>query len=276
MHLFLPAFQNLLTAETILDDYDKEYYSFFGLKCNSNLLRAEIYRTLGAINRELNSEEEAEVYYAKAQEAAVRAEAELQKIPNCNELPENIIRATQLRDPMWVIAHIRYSFGYYWFDHREYEKAESLFTSSIEALEKSGEYWDAPYIRLAIVQFVQGELDRATETFRHAITVGNAISWRNWEASLGLALCALGLGVIECIKDHPVLEDDPLILLETALGTDKHSLSRSPLECHRDDARHLQSVKSEDAKKLIRKFVDRLNREISSLEESNAKQEGLL
>ena len=102
MHLFLPAFQNLLTAETILDDYDKEYYSFFGLKCNSNLLRAEIYRTLGAINRELNSEEEAEVYYAKAQEAAVRAEAELQKIPNCNELPENIIRATQLRDPMWV------------------------------------------------------------------------------------------------------------------------------------------------------------------------------
>jgi tetratricopeptide (TPR) repeat protein len=168
-----------------------------------------------------------------------------------------------------VIASVDFSHGYYWYVQKNYDKAEELFRTSVEALKRADEKWDSPYTRLAIVELCKGNYKEAIETFLVAadICINMSIK-RNREAPLSLALCTLGLKVIEI--SYPdvkrLTNRDPLNDLEEAIKKEPKFVL-GPLECHRDDAKHFLIDKLESAEIVVNRFIRRLNQEIDAIKQ---------
>jgi tetratricopeptide (TPR) repeat protein len=174
-----------------------------------------------------------------------------------------------------VVADICYSYGYSWFERKDYNRAKELFNNTIHALKRAEKKWDSPYTRLAIIEFCQNRYKKAMEFFTKAYSLCSETVKENREANLSLALCTLGKK-IAAPKVGEVYLDDPIRKLEEAINQ-KPEFSLGPLECHRDDAQHLSNIDDlpDDAKTLVKNFINLLEEEIKKIR-SRSKSIGLL
>lgn len=244
----------------------------FHVMCNEHLVKAEIFRAKGVVFRKERQPEVAEGFYAQAETAIDIAiavsESDIDRLGVSEYSPEDIVIASYERDSLFrVKADVFFSHGYYWYEQKNYEKAKHLFIEAVNALEKTGEQWDSPYTRLAVIELSQGNFPKASQLFTTAyIICSNTPTERNREAPLSGALCCLGLKVIE--KSNPqsgkLSLKDPFDELEIALNK-KPPLAVGPLECHRDDANHLAVQTLRFADKIITRFIHRLDQAISEI-----------
>jgi tetratricopeptide (TPR) repeat protein len=241
----------------------------FEVICNEHLLAAEALRGRAVVFRKEKKLRRAAEFYLQADAAADRAIEASQRQPGIIPVSERVLENTlwdehDQRSPFRVKADVSFSHGYFWFEQREYGKAKDLFKESIGALERANERWDSPYTRLAIIQLCQGDYEAAKETFTKASVICKETPLaRNREAPLSLALCTLGLRVIE-ICGHDGSPGDPMSDLEKALSKEPR-LKVGPLECHRDDAKHLLIDLLEQARRIIDRFIQLLDRAIDDI-----------
>jgi hypothetical protein len=218
------------------------------------------------VYRRLGKDPKAEQHFALATAAAELAvnsqsESTLKVQIAADGEKDNKTKATLLASfdvtPHRVVADVHFSHGYYCYEREEWEKAADLFRSAIAALESADEEWDSPYTRLAITRLVQGDEEDAAFLFLRArgICLRTPPS-KNREASLSMALCSLGLKVIEAnqvVNAH--VQVDPLMELKEALAIDP-PLGLGPLHCHRDDAKKLLARCDNNAgQDLVNPFV---------------------
>ena len=84
-------------------------------------------RSLGVLCRELKEKDKGEEYFYKATEVAKLAMKEISasSIDSSNSSSsQNIIYAKYDQTPLLVIANLHFSHGYYWYEQKNYEKAE--------------------------------------------------------------------------------------------------------------------------------------------------------
>jgi tetratricopeptide (TPR) repeat protein len=154
------------------------------------LLKAEHYRLLGTFYQRRDEKKKAERYF---QDATNAINTDISNIK---------INITDDMRPYGVAAGIHYSHGCYWFEQKDYDKAEVFLEKSINILEKTiekiGENWYAPYFRLAIVKLLLDKGDDSKTLFKQAKRICEDTSHlKDREAPLGLACCILGLEVVE-------------------------------------------------------------------------------
>jgi tetratricopeptide (TPR) repeat protein len=245
----------------------------FEIICSEHLLAAEVLRAKGVVFRLEKNHERAENFYVQAEAAADRAIEAMQSgprlFPKSKRDPEDMIWDDYDRySPYRVKADVCFSHGYYWYARKQHKRAERLFKEAVSALENADEQWDSPYTRLAVVQLCQGDVYAAAETFTKAYVIcKNTPIEKNREAPLSLALCTLGLRVIElCDPDMGRLTlRDPLDDLEEALSK-QPQLTQGPLDCHRNDAKHFLIGTLKPARKLIKRFIERIERVVDEIQ----------
>jgi tetratricopeptide (TPR) repeat protein len=111
--------------------------------CDEHLLRAVIFRAKAVVFRRQEDFEEAEKFYAKAEESADRA---MQAVSSsavtsseAHQKSEDTIWVEQgdenaVRIVAEVAADVHFSHGYYWYQRKNYDRAEDLFSKAISAL----------------------------------------------------------------------------------------------------------------------------------------------
>ena len=238
--------------------------------CNEDLLKAVLFRARAVVFRKQKEFAKAEECYKKAKEAVDKAMKNIKSSPG--KAPEKISLSgdnisvefgeeSSVRLVTEVAADVYFSFGYHYYNQRNYDQAEKLFKKSIEALEVSQVDWDSPYTRLAIVKFCQGKYRKANELFAKAAMICKKTIHTNREASLSLALCVLGCKLTNDLIGQ-VSADNPIDKLEDAINQAPR-LTLGPLECHLDDAKHFcEKELSPPAKKLVKEFINRIRQEI--------------
>jgi tetratricopeptide (TPR) repeat protein len=227
--------------------------------CSKPLIEAEAFRAKGVVFRRQGSREEAKDSFSQALSAVEEA---ISTISDDDELLAHYR----------VKADVCYSYGYCLYEERDYEKAESLFKTAIDALNYANEDWDAPYTRLAVIQLCRGQRDLAVETFINAYTICNDTPIeQNREAPLGKALCALGMQVIDiCYPGRGIVAiSDSMEDLENALNL-APNLDFGPLECHKEDAEHLLIDELRKADELVNQFINRLEEAIIEVEPTSS------
>jgi len=157
--------------------------------CYVTLLKVENYRALGVVYQRLEEKNKAEEYLDKA-------EKHLNFVKPTMDI--NDIR------PYGVEINLYYSYGCYWLEQKNYDKAEALFERSINILEgnlaKICENWHAPYTRLSIVKLLLSKYE-SEEFFWKAKNICKDISsLKDREVSLDLAICTLVAETIKWIK----------------------------------------------------------------------------
>jgi len=157
------------------------------------LLKAEHYRLLGTFYQRRDEKEKAERYF---QDATNAINTDISNID---------INITDDMRPYGVAAGIHYSHGCYWFEQKNYDKAEGFLEKSIDILEKTiekiGENWYAPYFRLAIVKLLVDKVDDSKKLFRQAKRICEDTSHlKDREAPLCMALCTLCLEIVKWLE----------------------------------------------------------------------------
>lgn len=244
--------------------------------CNQNLLKAVNLRAKAVVLRNQNKPIEAEECYLASESAAEEA------IDTANH--EVIDSHRKAFDSIWienvdqdndrvivdVVADIHFSHGYYWYQRKKYDQAERLFKRAINALERVDEQWDSPYTRLAIVKFCKGEWKESIDLFTKAYTICNETTAdTNREAPLSLALCTLGLKLIESTYGiGPLTTNNTINDLRKALELEP-KLALGPLECHYNDAIHFLEIPlPENAKELVQEFRSHILAKIHEIQPS--------
>ena len=245
------------------------YNKRFSVLCNGALLKSSILRAKAVIQRKQKKNELAENNYILAEQIL---ETEIKNRLLENRVPEidndDIQTSYNVSNLNTVLSDIYFSHGYYWYENKNFDQGKLYFSKSIEALERSDEEWDSPYTRLAIIELVNGNYENATQLFTKAyIICAKTPIQKNREASISKALCTLGLKVLEVIHSNEGLltTSTPLADLKSALSQ-KPPLTLGPLECHRDDAKHMLAGFSTNnsAKQLIDEFIYIIEREINA------------
>jgi len=259
---------HLLDAIDLVNRRGSSACEYAQLVCEENLLRAEIMRALGVVYRKLKQKEKAEECYAKATKYAEET-IKTSSQPETSD-SDNTINVEFELNPRLVIAGIQFSHGYYWYEQKNYDKAETLFNQSINALRYAEEIWDSPYTRLAIVKLCSGNIEEAKDIFLRARKICELTRLeKNREAPLSKALCTLGLKIIEISFPkkigHSLIDADPLRDLEEALSYEP-PLEFGPLECHLNDAKFFYKEELEPAKNIVNRFIKRLEDEIMKLQ----------
>lgn len=243
--------------------------------CNEDLLKAVLFRARAVVFRKQKEFTKAEECYKKAEEAVNKAMKNIKsssgKAPKKISLSGDNISVefgeeSSVQVVTEVAADVYFSFGYYYYNQRNYDQAEKLFEKSIKALEASQVDWDSPYTRLAIVKFCQGKYREANELFAKAEVICKKTIRTNREASLSLALCVLGCKLTNDLIGQ-ASADNPMDKLEDAINQAPR-LTLGPLECHLDDAKHFFGKANElssSSRKLVEGFINRIEREISRI-----------
>lgn len=244
--------------------------------CNDPLLKAVMLRAKAVVCRSLGQVVEAE----KSINLAISIADEVMK----NELLLDRAKQPETTNILWVefgnknascvaidvVADIYFSYGHYWYQLKDYIKADLLFGKAISALEQSTEEWDAPYTRLAIVKFCKGDYKKARIYLVKAHSICEKTPVKvNREAPLSLALCTLGLKVIEALhSDRLLTANDPISDLERAINLEPE-LAYGPLECHFNDACHFLEVSlPKPAETIVINFLNILFVEIRKIKPS--------
>ena len=248
--------------------------------CDSELLKAVIYRAKAVVFRKQENFKEAAEFYEKAEKIIDNVWKEKNnnssKTVNTNGSKysaDTIMVEHSGGDKTEIIAEVmadvHFSHGYYWYQKKEYNKAKDLFQKAIDALEQLGESWDSPYTRLAIVKFCEGKYNEAQDLFAKARLLCEKTMAENREAALSLALCDLGSEVIRLINNHILQRNyEPILKLQEAIN-ENPKLALGPLECHRNDAVYILdailSKEAEEAENLVKKFIEKIEKEINHI-----------
>ncbi len=237
--------------------------------CDLSLLKAVIYRAKAVVLRKQKLHNDSERFYSMAEDISEKAMSSINDKMPLPDLSDSIWieqgKENALRITANVVADVYFSHGYFWYQRDDLDKAEELFRKAANALEESKERWDSPYTRLAVVKLCKKEFDEAASLFIKARTLCEKKPVEeNREAPLSLALCSLGLRVIEQVHPSgPLILRDPLDDLEKAINQEP-KLALGPLDCHNNDAKKLLKVNlPKSAKVIVDKFIDRLEKEIS-------------
>ena len=230
--------------------------------CNRDLLQASLERASGVVARRLGNRKSAERHFGRATMAARRA---VKTVSANHAIGDHgvALKSDYDRSPYEVLADVHYSNGYYWYDQGNFDKASKLFNLSIAALAKSEspDTWDSPYTRLAIVYFIQDNLDLAITYALWARNICKSTSGSiNREGPLSLALNTLTVRAIEAKSGRKLIsaEDNPLLELEAALALSP-PLALGPLACHAKDAAIvLSKFEESEFTQLARTFIERL------------------
>lgn len=234
--------------------------------CNRDLVLAENYRALGVLSRKLGEKIDAENYYTKAVSAADRA-VELERSSG-----------SSFHNSSRVLADICYSHGYHLYEGHNFEDAAKLLNKAIEVLERVNEEWDAPYARLAIIRLSSNDANERKDSLDlftkcREICVHTA-STKNRESSLGLALCTLGLKIIEIIENKTSINYDAIEDLKDAFQLEP-PLSIGALKCHLHDAETLNEIVQKnpynDDFKIVTDFIGLLKKEIETTKNKSTK-----
>ncbi len=178
--------------------------------------------------------------------------------------------------PSRVLADVYYSHGYYLYEENKFRKAAQLFTKSIQTLEDIHEEWDAPYIRLAIIKLGSKNVkdkDYSYDLFsKSRIICDHTDCTKNRESKLGLALCTLGLNIIDIIKEKPLSNYDAIGDLEKGILFEP-PLSIGALKCHLHDAKNLDEIIKNNLYpgnfKIVEDFIALLEKEIKTTTNKN-------
>lgn len=246
------------------------------IMCNEHLLRAENLRALGVIYRRLSevtknqqkSQQNSEIAESYFEESTKEAEIAISKMENAVQIhPQNskdIVVVKYDMTPYRVVADVYYSYGYYFYEKYNFDRAEELFEKSIKSLEGISESWDAPYTRLAILKLIKGKIDDSKDLFFKARQICDYTDLStNRESALGMALCTLGLKIIEDITNDFLIDASLRDDLSSALDQEPR-LSRGPLLCHLHDAVIIQKYFEKNSA-LVDEYINKLNSALEPL-----------
>lgn len=171
--LYLAAHHHLDESIKLLHDWEAHCCPFTlesEIICDKLLLQANAFRAKATVFRRQRDYEAAMGSFKQALEAA---EAKLSVMASDAALPPRLQLAS--KDSIWadyeqrsayrVVADVLFSYGYLLYERKTFDEAEPLFTRCIWALESANERWDAPYIRLGVIQVVTGKYEAAAQTF---------------------------------------------------------------------------------------------------------------
>lgn len=278
MEIFGEAKTNLESNIEELEGFYKEtcfyrqlcsYTHNLKFNCNYDFILAENYRALGVVFRKIGKKEEAKINFEKATIAAISAIKSEKSNSSSSQHNSEILSGTYEMMPSRVLADIYYSHGYFLYEENNFQDAAILFDNSIKTLKKINEKWDAPYIRLAIIRLSSNDVKEREDSFDlfskgREICVHTA-STKNRESSLGLALCTLGLRIIEIMDRKISINYDATEELKAAFQLEP-PLSIGALKCHLHDAENLKEIVAKNHNNkdftIVNNFIDLLNEEI--------------
>lgn len=256
-----------LRDTNLWSEHNCPYNKDFAVLCNGSLLKSSILRAAAVIKRKQKQNDIAEANYIEA-ERILEVEIENNKAPSAiAEINSDDLQTTyNIPNLNKVLADIYFSHGYYWYENNHFDQGKLYFKKSIVALERSNEDWDSPYTRLAIIELVNGNYEDATKLFTKAyIICSKTPIQKNREASISKALCTLGLTVLETVNPSAgqLTTSTPIVDLKLAMNQ-KPSLTLGPLECHRDDAKHIlrKFSNTSSTKQIIEEFIYVIEKEI--------------